>query len=219
LSNESPRAETCSWLIERRHCGTSISLIPALPPISDLPCGGGCLPLGSANSPSKTWRDSNRWPNTSSAANIALLVLLLLSRGPADKLLTAFGDSISRLRPESELGWLTATVAGLYYALIACSILLLAIHALELVYWFGEQRIDALQSRLRASSTVESNPTFHASRIFRVSIHLLCTLLATVLVLAYFLYGLRRPELANLIRHYRKEGWRRGPPLVISPLE
>jgi small-conductance mechanosensitive channel len=134
------------------------------------------------------WK-SNRWRNSYSAVNILLLALLFLFRAPADKLLTTFGDSISRLRPESELGWLTATMVGIYYALITSSILLLAIHAVGLVYWFAEHRIDAWQSRLRASATVESNPQFHVSRIFRVSIHLLCTLLATVLVLAYFFYG------------------------------
>ena len=132
---------------------------------------------------------SNRWRNTFSVVNIALLLLLLLLRGPADNLLTALGDSISRLRPESELGWLTAMLVGLYYAMIASSILLLATHAVGLVYWFAEQRIDAWQSRLRDSGTVESNPQFHASRIFRLSIHLLCALLATALVLVYFLYG------------------------------
>jgi small-conductance mechanosensitive channel len=132
---------------------------------------------------------SNHWRNSFSAVNFVLLMLLLPLRAPADKLLTAFGDSISRLRPESELGWLTATMGGLYYALIASSILLLAIHAVGLVYWVAEHRIDAWQSRLRASATVESNPQFQVSRIFRVSIHLLCTLLATVLVLAYFFYG------------------------------
>lgn len=132
---------------------------------------------------------SSRFRNTFSAVNVVVLVLLLLLRVPADKLLTAFGYSITRLRPESELGWLTAMLVGLYYALIASSILLLAIHAVGLVYWFAERRIDAWQSRLRDRGTIESNPQFHASRIFRVSIHLLCTLVATALVLAYFLYG------------------------------
>src|SRR5271156_5006121 len=114
-------------------------------------------------------RKSNRWRNSYSVVNFLFLALLFLFRAPADKLLTAFGDSISRLRPESELGWLTAAMVGLYYALIASSILLLAIHAVGLVYWFAERRIDGWQSRLRASGTVESNPQFHASRICRVS--------------------------------------------------
>jgi hypothetical protein len=55
---------------------------------------------------------SNHWRNSFSAVNFVLLMLLLPLRAPADKLLTAFGDSISRLRPESELGWLTATMGG-----------------------------------------------------------------------------------------------------------
>jgi len=132
---------------------------------------------------------SSRFRYTFSAVNVVVLAFLLLLRVPADKLLTAFGYSITRLRPEPELGWLTAMLVGLYYALIASSILLLAIHAVGLVYWFAERRIDAWQSRLRDRGTTESNPQFHASRIFRVSIHLLCTLVATALVLAYFLYG------------------------------
>ena len=132
---------------------------------------------------------SKRWRNTFSAGNLVLFLLLLLLRAPADKLLTAFGNSINRLWPESESGWLTAAMVGLFYVLIASSIMLLAIHAVGLVYWFAEQRINAWQSRMRVSGMVESSPRFHASRIFRLSIHLLCTLLATALVLVYFLFG------------------------------
>ena len=131
---------------------------------------------------------SNHWRNTFSTVNFVLLVSLLLLRTPAGKLLTAFGNSISRLWPESEQGWQAAAMVGLYYTLIASSIMLLAIHAVGLAYWFAEQRITAWQSRMRASGMVESSPRFHASRIFRLSIHLVCVLLATALVLVYFLY-------------------------------
>src|SRR5271155_1430464 len=60
---------------------------------------------------------SNRWRNSYSAINCVALVLLLLLRGPADRLLSALGDSISSLRPESDLVWLTAMMLGVYYAL------------------------------------------------------------------------------------------------------
>jgi small-conductance mechanosensitive channel len=132
---------------------------------------------------------SNHWRNTFSAVNFVLLLLLLLLRTPAQNLLTAFGNSISRLWPESEPAWQAAAMVGLCYALIASSIMLLAFHAVGLVYWFAEQRINAWQSRMRARGMVESSLRFHASLIVRLSIHLLCALLATALVLAYFLYG------------------------------
>jgi small-conductance mechanosensitive channel len=133
---------------------------------------------------------SNRWRNYFSAGTLVVLVFLLLLRGPAEQLLTALGNAIGRLRPESDLGWLSAAMLGVYYAAIASLILFLAVHIAGLVYWFADSRIDAWQVRLRASCTsLESNPRFHASRITRVGIHLLCYLLATALVLVYFLYG------------------------------
>jgi len=98
-------------------------------------------------------RKSNRWRNSYSVVNFLFLALLFLFRAPADKLLTAFGDSISRLRPESELGWLTAAMVGLYYALIASSILLLAIHAVGLAYWIAD-------SLLLKRAIVEFRSTF-----------------------------------------------------------
>src|SRR5580693_6154619 len=133
---------------------------------------------------------SNRWRNSFSAVTLVVLVFLLLLRGPAAQLLTALGNSIGHLRPESDLGWLSAAMLGVYYAAIASLILFLAVHVVGLVYWFADSRIDAWQARLRANGTaLESNPRFHASRITRVGIHLLCYLLATALVLVYFLYG------------------------------
>jgi len=132
---------------------------------------------------------SNRWRNSYSAINCVALVLLLLLRGPADRLLSALGDSISSLRPESDLVWLTAMMLGVYYALIASSIVLLAIHAVGLAYWIAERRVDVWQFRLRARGTVESNPRFHASRICRATFRVLRHLLTTALVLVYFLYG------------------------------
>jgi hypothetical protein len=95
-------------------------------------------------------------------------------RGPAEELLTAVGDAFGRLRPESELGWLSGALVGDYYVAIASSILLLAIHVVGFVYWFADNRIDSWQARLRASgAAIESNPRFHASRIIRAGIHLL----------------------------------------------
>jgi small-conductance mechanosensitive channel len=125
-----------------------------------------------------------------SSANLVALVLLLLLQGPADRFLTALGDAISRLRPESELGWLGDMLVGIYYAVIASLILFLAIHFVGLLHRFSNKRIEAWQARLRASVTAgESSPRFHASRIVRVCIHLLSQLLATALVLAYFFSG------------------------------
>jgi small-conductance mechanosensitive channel len=133
---------------------------------------------------------SNRWRNSFLAITFVVLVLLLLLRGPAEKLLTALGGAIGHLRPESELGWLSGVLVGVYYVAIASSILFLAIHAVGQVYWFADNRIGAWQARLRATgAALESNPRFHASRIFRIIIHLFCNLLAAALVLVYFLYG------------------------------
>jgi hypothetical protein len=99
-------------------------------------------------------------------------------------------DAIGRVRPESDLGWLSGVLAGVYYAAIASSILLLAIHVVGFVYWFADNRINSWQTRLRASgAALESSPRFHTSRIRRVGIHLLCYLLATALILVYFLYA------------------------------
>ncbi len=132
---------------------------------------------------------SNRWRNSFSAIDFLVLVVLLLLRGPAEKVLTGLWDWIGHSRPESELGWLPAMMVGLYYVLIATLILLLAIYVVGLVYRFADRRIDAWQSRLHASGAIESSPRFHASRIFRVILHLLCTLLGTAVVLVYFFYG------------------------------
>jgi small-conductance mechanosensitive channel len=132
---------------------------------------------------------SNRWRTSYSALNFAVLVLLLLLRDPAEKVLTSLGDWFDRFMPASGLGWPTAVTVALYYALIVSSILFLAMHAIGLAYWFGDWRIDTWQSGLRAGGVVESSPRFHASRILRIGIHLLCTILATALVVVYFLSG------------------------------
>jgi small-conductance mechanosensitive channel len=132
---------------------------------------------------------SNRWQNYYAAATFVVAVLLLLVRVPAESILITLADSVSSLRPESDLLWLTAMAVGLYYAFIVSLILLLALRLVGLVYWFADRRTDAWQSRLRADGKAESHPRFHASRIFRTTVHLLCTLLAIALVLVYFLYG------------------------------
>ncbi len=133
---------------------------------------------------------SNRWLNTFSATNVVVLVLLLLLQGPADRLLTFLGDAIARLRPEPELGWLSGMLAGLYYAVIASSIFLLAIYFVGQVYWLADKWIGAWKARLRASGkALEANPRFHASRIIRFCLLLLRNLVAVALVLGYFFYG------------------------------
>ena len=133
---------------------------------------------------------SDRWRNTYSAVNTLVLVLLLLLLHPAERLLTALGDAIARLRPESELGWLGGMLVGVYDALIASSILLLAIYGVGLSYWFIDKRIGAWQARLRASGkALEANPRFHASRIIRFCFLLLRDLVVAALVLTYFFYG------------------------------
>ena len=102
----------------------------------------------------------------------------------------AVGDAISRLGPQSELGWLSDMLAGLYYVVIATAILFLAFYLVGLVYWFAAKRIDAWQARLHASGTaIESNPRFHAGRIVRTCMRLLRGLAAAALILTYFLYG------------------------------
>ena len=133
---------------------------------------------------------SNRWRNRSSAVILLVLVLLLLVRGPSEKLLTALADAIGRVRPESELGWLSGMLAGLYYAVIASAMLLLAIYVVGKVYWFADKFIGDWQARLRASVVAgESNPRFHASRVVRLCFLLLRNLVAAALILAYFFYG------------------------------
>jgi small-conductance mechanosensitive channel len=132
---------------------------------------------------------SDRWRNSYSAVNLGLLVALFLLRGPAEKLLTAIGAWIGRFLPSSDFGWPAATLIGLYYVVLASLILFLAIYVVGLVYRIGDRRVDAWQARLRASGTVESHPRFHASRVFRIGVHLFFTVLATALVLVYFLYG------------------------------
>jgi small-conductance mechanosensitive channel len=133
---------------------------------------------------------SDRWRKSFSGVNLAVLFLLLLLRGPADKLLTAVGDAISRSRPESELGWLGGMLAGIYYVVIASSLLLLAIYVAGQVYWVADRRIDAWQAQLHTSGkTLEANPRFHASKIIRFCFLLLRNLMAVALILAYFFYG------------------------------
>jgi hypothetical protein len=119
-------------------------------------------------------RRSERWRNSFAVVNVVILILFLLLRSPADKLLTLLGDAIARFRPESELGWLSGFLVGIYYVLIASFLLLVAIYVLGQVYWFADRRIDAWQARLRASVKAgESNPRFHASRVGRFCIRLL----------------------------------------------
>jgi len=86
---------------------------------------------------------SHRWRNSLSAISLVVLVLLLLLRGPADRLLTALGDAISRWSPESELGRLSGMFVGIYYVLIASTILFLSIYVVGWVYWFLDKQLAA----------------------------------------------------------------------------
>jgi hypothetical protein len=45
---------------------------------------------------------SARWLNSFSAGNLAALIVLRLLRDPAEKVLTALGEMIGRLRPASQ---------------------------------------------------------------------------------------------------------------------
>lgn len=133
---------------------------------------------------------SNRWRHTYSGATLATVVVLLLLRGPAERLLTAVGQKISGLGQGSELGWLSGMLVGLYYVVIAFSILILATHAVGVIYWRADKRTAKWQSTLRASIKVgESHPRFQASRMVRVGLRLLRDVLMAALILTTFLYG------------------------------
>ncbi len=135
-------------------------------------------------------KKSNRWRHTYSGVALTTVVVLLLLGGPAERLLTAVGRGISRLRPESELGWLSGMLLGLYYTVIAILILILTIHFVGVVYSFGDKRLASWQARLRESVKAgESNPRFQASRIVRVGVRLLRNLLVAALILGIFWYG------------------------------
>ena len=136
-------------------------------------------------------RKSARWLNAFSAGNLVALVVLRLLRDPAEKVLTALGEMIGRLRAVSDSDWPPTVLVGLYYALIATSVLFAAFYVVGLIYRFGDRRIDAWQSRLRAGGTSETSPRFHFSRIIQVGIHVLCTVLAATLILVYLFHGFR----------------------------
>ena len=133
---------------------------------------------------------SNRWRNLHAAGDVVVLLTLLLLQGPAERLLTTLGRTISGWRPESQLGWPSATLVGIYYVLIATALLLLAIQAVSWVYSSADRQIEAWQSRLRARGpSHEADPRFHTSRILRVGNRLLRNALVMVVLLFYFGYG------------------------------
>lgn len=155
---------------------------------------------------------TDRWRRTYLAASVVAVALLLLVQGLAERALTALGNAISRLQPDSGLGWLGGALAGIYDAVIASLILFLGIYVLGSVYWFAKKHIEAWQARLRAGAAAgESDPRFHVSRVLGVCLHLLRQLLAATLILAYFFYGLanfRSTEIfTNVLRRFL------GPPL------
>jgi small-conductance mechanosensitive channel len=136
-------------------------------------------------------RKSARWLNLFSAGNLVVLVVLLLLRGPAEKAFTVLGGLIDRLRPVSLPDWPPTVLVGFYYASIATSVLFAAFYLVGLMYRFGDRRIVAWQSRLRAGGTSETSPRFQVSRIIQVGIHVLCTILSGTLVLVYFFHIFR----------------------------
>ncbi len=103
-------------------------------------------------------RKSARWLNSFSAGNLVALVVLRLLRDPAEKALTALGEKIGRLRSVSQPDWPPTVLVGLYYALIATSVLFAAFYLVGLIYRFGDQRIDAWQSRLRPTVNRNQSP-------------------------------------------------------------
>ncbi len=134
---------------------------------------------------------SDRWRRTYSAAALVAVIVLLILRGPAERLLAAVGRAISGFRPESELGWLSGMLVGLYYVLVATSILMLALHVVGVIYFFADKRIAIWQATLRDSVKAgESNPRFQASRIVRIGVRALRDLLVIALILGFFLNGL-----------------------------
>ena len=136
-------------------------------------------------------RKSARWLNLFSAGNLVALIVLRLLRDPAEKILTVLGEMIGRLRSVTQSDWPPTVLVGLYYALIATSVLFAAFYLVGMIYRFGDLHIDAWQSRLRASGTSETSPRFHVSRIIQVGIHVICTILSVTLILVYFFHGFR----------------------------
>ncbi len=135
-------------------------------------------------------KKSTRWRHTYSGAVLAAVVVLLLLRGPAQSLLTGLGHAVSGLHPESDLGWLSGMLIGLYYAVIAVLILILGMHVVGLVYLFADRRIASWQAALRESVKAgESHPRFQASRIIRIGLRLLRDVVVASLIVATFLYG------------------------------
>src|SRR3954447_24200448 len=60
---------------------------------------------------------SNRRRHTYSGVAVVALVVLLVVRRPAERLLTTVGNGISGLRSGSELDWLTGMLVGFYYVI------------------------------------------------------------------------------------------------------
>ena len=69
---------------------------------------------------------AQRWRNWYTAISVVVILILLLLRGPFERLLTAVGDAIARVRPEPQSGWLGGMLVGVFYAIIATLILFLA---------------------------------------------------------------------------------------------
>ena len=153
-----------------------------------------------------------RFPDPFAVGNAVVLVLLLLLRVPAERLLFILGGAIANFSAGSDLAWAGHMLVGIYFVLIATSLLLLAIRFVGLTYSFFEDRINATLEELQASGkAVQSNPRFHASRILKVSYRVVRNLVTTALIVAYVFYGFMHFPLTQVITNEMSQVF--GPPI------
>jgi small-conductance mechanosensitive channel len=133
---------------------------------------------------------SPRFPDPFAVGNAIVLVLLVLLRVSAERLLLILGSAIANFRANSDLAWVGPMLVGTYFALIATSVLLLTIRLVGLTYSFFEDRINVTLEELQASGkAVRSNPRFHASRILKLTYRIVRNLVTAALLVAYVFYG------------------------------
>jgi len=153
-----------------------------------------------------------RFPDPFAVGNVVVLVLLLLLRVPAERPLLILGGAIANFGASSDLAWISHMLVGIYFVLIATSLLLLAIRFVGLTYSFLEDRINATLEGLQASGkAVQSNPRFHASRILKVSYRVVRNLVTAALVGAYVFYGFMHFPLTQVVTNEMNRVF--GPPI------
>jgi len=153
-----------------------------------------------------------RFPDPFAVGNVVVLVLLLLLRVPAERLLRILGGAIANFGASSDLWWAGQMLVGLYFVLIATSLLLLAIRFVGLVYSYFEDRINTTLEELQANGkAVQSNPRFHASRILKVSYRVIRNVVTAALIVAYVFYGFMHFPLTQVVTNEMKRVF--GPPL------